>query len=188
MKHLTLILLIVALSITSCLKYNWTSVHGVRLENPKKFEFSKKMYANSDRSKIDTNSIYQLISLHGWGGVSVREGDQVSCKTARFFSTGQVLFYYSDTIIDDRIFNNEEAGEPGYYYVYENQLKIERWRITNGGQLEYYFGTIQNDGNIKFYEQAVGYYSSYRNLEKKNIYSIWAKKEISNINHYKPDW
>ena len=173
---------------TSCLKYNWTSVGGVRLENPKKFEFSKKTYANSDRSKIDTNSIYQLISLHGWGGVSVKEGDQVSCIIARFFSTGQVLFYRCENKPIDSLFNNKDAGEPGYYYIDENRLKIDRWTQTNGGQLEYYFGIIQNDSSIKLYEQAVGYYSSYRDLEKKNVYTIWKKKKISNLKHYKPDW
>ena len=181
-------LIISSLFFSFCLKWKYTSEGGVRLVDSKKFKYNNQNHKNLNWEIIDTNAVYKLISDYDWRH-KPGEKPPVYCHVIRFFSGGQVLFYNCDKASIESMINNPNSGIPGYFIVNGNQIRIERWSGTNGGQLEKYFGILQNHLAIKFYEQAVRTcHGSYDCLEKQNMYSIWEKQSNLKLIHYQPDW
>jgi hypothetical protein len=176
--------------LASCVNYHVTSDEGLRVNNPRVFKYNKPRFTKLDKGLIDTNAIYYKDSSYfKWNHTPWNTSSK---EFVRFFNTGQVLFVYSKgfpTI--DRI-NNPNVGIPGYFIVNGTELKIDRLEIINGGQTAPYFGRIQPNGDIIFYEEGPKLYNgSFSKLEKyqKDVrYSIWRKKNVDGIKHYRPNW
>ena len=184
------IFILLTILLASCVKFHITSDEGFRVNNPKVFKYNKPRFTNLDKGLIDTNAIYYKDSTYNkWTNPQWRT---YSREFVRFFNTGQVLFVSSagfPTV--DRI-NNPNVGTPGYFIVIGTEVKIDMFEIINGGQTTPYFGRIQPNGDIIFYEQTPRYYNnSFSRLEKgeKDVsYSIWRKVYVDSLKHYKPNW
>ena len=185
------ILILLTLFLSSCVKYHITSENGIRVNNPKVFKYNKPRFTKLDKALIDTNAIYYKDSTYNkWASPQWRT---YSRDFVRFFNTGQVLFVNSSTGFPtiDRI-NNPNIGTPGYFIIIGTEIMIDMFEDLNGGQTGKYFGRMQSNGDIIFYEERPKLYgSSFSRLEKsqKDVsYSIWRKKSFTGIKQYKPDW
>jgi hypothetical protein len=183
------IFILLTILLTSCVHYHVTSDEGLRVNNPKVFKYNKPRFTKLDKGLIDTNAIYYKDSTYNkWANPQWRTYGEF----VRFFNTGQVLFVDCKgfpTI--DRI-NNPNVGIPGYFIVSGTEVKVDVFEIINGGQTSPYFGRIQPNGDIIFYEETPKLYDgSFSRLEKnqKDIsYSIWRKKKVDSLKHYRPNW
>jgi hypothetical protein len=179
--------LVFVLLLFSCCNVNYytTPEGGYRLVNSKKFEYNKPQYASKDKSAIDTTCIYVLDSTYNkWDDVKIKKE---SYRFLRFFSKGQVLFIYNKGLPNLDMINNKNIGNSGYYYIEDNKLKINVFKMVNGGVIVDYFGEITPNGNIVFYEQVSEdlKFSKAKEYDRK---SFWSKVKIEKIEHYKPDW
>jgi hypothetical protein len=176
--------------LTSCVKYNLTSEKGIRVKNTKVFKYNKPRYTKLDKSLIDTNAIYYKDSTYEeWTSPQWRT---YSKQFARFFNTGQVLFVDCNEFPAIKTINNPNVGVPGYFINIGTEIKVDMFQDLNGGQTGKYYGRIQSNGDIKFYEQRPETYSSsFYRLEKaegKYRFSIWRKIKIDSLKSYKPNW
>ena len=190
---LFLIFVLFSFCFTSCIRhsliqYYGTGEGGIRLKKPKKFKYNREQFANINRLKIDTTSIYRIVEWYdGWRGGVLADSLRPQ-GTLRFFASGEVLFYEHNKPLDSLV-NNSLSGTPGYYMIEGNKIKIHRFKRTNRGQLEKYFGILKNDGTIKFYEQSVIHCNgSYKCLEKQNMYSTWKKTDTFKLKYFKLNW
>ena len=177
----------------SCVGYYTTAENGYRLKDPGDFKYSKPKFTSGSKALIDTNSIYVMDSVYykGTDEPMTRKGD----KFVRFFSGGQALFVDHEGIPDLDKINNKNIGMPAYYILEGNKIKVEIFEIINGGQTMFYFGKIQENGNIVFYEDSgilinfpVRILKSFKSLENGGRESYWTKIKIENMDPYKPDW
>lgn len=186
MRTLNIALIIATVSI-SCVRHHFNGDDGVRVSNPKVFKYNKPRYTSGNKSPIDTNAIYVLDSSYDKYSV-LKEQKKTPATYARFFSTGQVLFFY-DITPDLKRLNNRNTGVQGYYIIRGDKIKIDMFEDQNGGQTGKYFGRILNDSSLMFYEQSPEtYFGSYWALERDGRRSFWKKVIVQNMIHYKPDW
>jgi hypothetical protein len=186
-----MLLLLLPLFLGACLRHHQTSEGGVRVNNPKVFKYNKPRFTKLDKGLIDTNAVYFKDS--SFGKYNTPQWNTSFKETARFFSTGQVLFLHGDSVANIDKLNNPNLGEPGYYIVKGTQLKTDRFEWDNGGQTGLYFGRIQPNGDIIFYEETpkINHFPSFTKLENqfnKIKYSIWRKRKPEGLKHYRPDW
>ncbi len=184
------ILLSLTLMLTSCISYHFTSDSGVRVDDPKVFKYNKPRFAKRSMDLIDTNAVYCRDSTYD---VYFKPQWKLTHKEyARFFGTGQVLFINCDSFLDLRNVNNPNVGTPGYFITDVSKLKIDMFQQINGGQTGKYYGRIQSNGDIVFYEQAPEtYHSSFfllEKMERDERISVWKKVKIDTLVHYRPDW
>ena len=177
------------LALVSCLSWHGTSSDGIRVNNPKVFQYNKSRYTNRSNGAIDTNAVYMLVYSSNYNS----EQNDKSYRTAfvRFFNSGQVLFYYGDSEPTLKEINDPLIGIPGYYIVKGHKLKISMFQGINGGQIGKFYGRILDSGNIKFFGQRPEtHFGIYSCTEKdsESRYSIWQKTQINGIIDYKPDW
>lgn len=188
---LKVFLLCILLSFTSCVRFHYTSDGGVRVNNPKVFEYNKPKYTTREKSLIDTNAIYLLDSVYNKWDILPRR-KIYHHEFARFFSTGQVLFVSCDSMPHLELINNKNVGTPGYFILQDDKIKIDMFQNLNGGQTGKYYGRVISSGDLIFYEQRPEtYYSSFYLLEQaegKARYSYWKKIKVANIENYKLDW
>lgn len=181
------IILILSLFLFCCcnVKYYITTVGGYRLYDSTKFKYNKLEYTKMSKSAIDTNCIYIMDSTYNkWDDIKIKKENY---RFVRFFSKGQVLFIYNNGMPNLEMINNKNIGIPGYYYIEGKKIKINMFKNINGGILIDYFGEINSDGNIIFYEQPTGRFS----LEKTKDYngkSFWSKVKVEKMERYKLDW
>jgi hypothetical protein len=169
------------------------------VDNPKVFQYNKPKYTLRDKGGIDTTAIYLIDSSFNhytsfYTGALNKVGKKRNDEFCRFFSGGQVVFISCDSLPLDAIpsielINNRKRGTQGYYYVDGDRIRIDMFQLLNGGQTGKYFGKIQKDGSIMFYEQRPEtYYGSFRGLERDGQKSFWKKVKVDSLIHYKPDW
>jgi hypothetical protein len=171
---------------TSCgVSYYLTEEDGYRVNNPKVFEYNRPQYTRLDKGAIDTTAIYLIDSTNSGYPSTWRKRN----RFCRFFSGGQVVFISCDGMPDTKLINNSKRGTPGYYFVDGDRIRIDMFQDLNGGQTGKYFGKIQANGDIMFYEQRPEtYYGSFRGLERDGQKSYWEKIRVDSIKHYKPNW
>ncbi|MBG9378816.1 hypothetical protein I5907_21465 [Panacibacter sp. DH6] len=179
-----------AILLASCVKYHITSDKGMRVQNPKVFKYNKPRYTKLDKSLIDTNAIYFKDSTYDkWTNP---QWQTYSKEFARFFNTGQVLFVDCNAFPTIDKINNPNVGVPGYFIISGTQIKVDMFQDLNGGQTGKYFGRIQPNGDIIFYEQRTETYSSsFSRVEKAEgnyRFSIWRKIKVDSLRSYKPNW
>jgi hypothetical protein len=184
------ILIFLIFFLSSCVSYHFTKEGGVRVDNPKVFKYNKKRFTKLDKGLIDTNSIYFKESTYDkWRTPELKSSYN---EFARFFSTGQVLFVSCDSFPKIDIINNPNIGIPGYFIVKGTKLKIDMFEDLNGGQTGKYYGRLQPNGDIIFFEQSPEtYFSSFSMLEKKSgkdRFSVWRKIKVDSLKNYKPNW
>lgn len=174
----------------SCVNYYYTDDGGIRVINPKVFKYNKDIYTLRDKTGIDTNAIYLIDSSY-----NVRDTPKwrkQSNAFIRFFSTGQVLFIYSDSILSISEINNENIGIPGYFIAQDNKVKIDMFQNLNGGQTGRYYGRVLSNGDLMFYsERPELYFNSFKLLEKaerEKRFTIWRKTKVENLKYYTPNW
>lgn len=172
---------------TSCVRHYWNEDGGVRVANPKVFKYNKPRYTSRNKFPIDTNAVYVLDSSYNkYNEVKARKLPPETF--VRFFSTGQVLFFY-DTTAGLKQLNNPNIGVPGYFIIKGNRIKIDMFQDINGGQTGKLFGKIQNDGSLMFYEQSPAtYFGLFIALERDGQKSFWKKEPAPNMKHYRPNW
>jgi hypothetical protein len=180
-----MILIIGALFVSSCMKYHYTEEGGVRLNNTALFKYNRPRFVHMSKGLIDTNVVYQIDStFNKW---SNPQWEVFNNQFIRFFGNGKVIFANCDEDI-----NNPGIGIPGYYIVKGTKVKIDMFQDLNGGQTGQYFGRIQADRNIVFYEQRPEtYFGSFNWLERaegKKRFSKWKKVKYDNFKNYNPDW
>ncbi|MBX2921447.1 MAG: hypothetical protein KF746_04570 [Chitinophagaceae bacterium] len=145
------ILILLLLFLASCVKYHITSDEGVRVNNPKVFKYNKTRFTKLDKGLIDINAIYYKDSAYDkWSNPKWRT---YSKEFVRFFNTGQVLFVSCDSFPTIDKINNPNVGLPGYFIVIGTKIKVDMFQDLNGGQTGKYYGRIQPNGDIIFYEQ-----------------------------------
>jgi hypothetical protein len=191
MTNMKIILIFLTLFFTACLRYHQTSEGGIRVNHPKVFKYNKHRFTRLDKGLIDTNAVYFKDS--SFGKYNTPQWDISFKQSARFFNSGQVLFFHGERSANIDQLNNQNLGEQGYYIVKGTQLKIDRFEYDNGGQTNLYFGRIQPNGDIIFYEETpkVNLLPSFKKLENqqgKIKYSIWRKRKVDGLKHYRPDW
>ena len=184
------IIISIAILLTSCVKYHITSDKGIRVQNPKVFKYNKPRYTKLYKSLIDTNAIYYKDSTYdNWASPQWRTHSK---QFVRFFNTGQALFVDCNAFPTVEKINNPNVGVPGYFINIGTEIKVDMFQNLNGGQTGKYYGRIQSNGDIIFYEQRPETYSSSLNrLEKeegKFRFSIWRKIKIDSLKSYKPNW
>lgn len=172
------------LFLTSCVGYHYTNEGGIRVDNPKVFKYNKKRFRSLDKSLIDTNAVY-VLSRHSsmWD----------SLWFIRFFPTGQVLFVPCDSMQPAlSLINNKNVGFQGYFIIQGTRIKIDMFQELNGGQTGKYFGRIEPDGNISFYESrpetSYSIYYLVKKMGNANGMSHWKKVPVDKMEHYVPDW
>jgi hypothetical protein len=182
-----LILLVVA---TSCVHYHVTEGNSYWVDDPKVFRYNKSKYTDLDKGAIDTTMIYLLDSTN-----SQREAGQKKIyHFCRFFSGGQVIFISSEEMPSADIVNHKNTGTQGYYFVDNDKIRINMFQLLNGGQTGNYFGKIQENGDIMFYEQRpeTFLFLTFKRLEidgeKYGRKSFWKKLKIQGFENYKPVW
>jgi hypothetical protein len=184
------ILILLTIFLNSCVGYHLTSEGGFRVNNPKVFKYNKARFTKLGKELVDTNAIYFKDSTYNkWTNP---KWQTYSKEFVRFFNTGQVLFVGCDRVPNIDKINNPNVGTPGYFIVIGTKLKIDMFQELNGGQTGKYYGRIQPNGDIIFYEQRPEtYYSSFSRLEKaegNDRFSIWRKIKVGRLKHYKPNW
>lgn len=173
--------------LTSCVRHHYNNEGGVRVSNPKVFKYNKPRYTSRNKSPIDTNTIYVLDSSYDKYAFT-KEQKKAPASYVRFFSSGQVLFFY-DTTPYLKGLNNRNTGVQGYYIIRGDKIKIDMFEDLNGGQTGKYFGRILNDSSLMFYEQSPEtYFGSFWALERDGRRSFWKKLAVQNMIHYTPDW
>ncbi|KAA3440028.1 hypothetical protein [Rufibacter hautae] len=171
--------------ISSCVSYHVTDEGGYRVDNPKVFKYNRPKYNGLDKGAIDTTAIYFLDSTNRKHPEGWKKRDQF----CRFFSGGQVVFISSEGMPDAKLINNAEKGTPGYYFIEGDRIRIDLFQDLNGGQTGKYFGKVQGNGDIMFYEQRPEtYYGSFRGLERDGQKSFWKRIRVDHITPYKPNW
>lgn len=185
-----LALLLAVLFFSSCVGYHYTQEGGIRVNNPKVFRYNKKKFTSLDKSLIDTNANYLIdSSFNKW---RIPQWEQRRDVFIRFFSTGQILFITCSDMPNLDIINNKNLGIPGYFILRGNKIKIVMFQDLNGGQIGKFYGRIQPNGDLVFYDQRPEtYYSSFYLLEKAEINSRkshWKKIKVDKIEHYTPNW
>ena len=176
--------------LTSCVRFHYTEINepnSIRPNNPNVFKYKKPSLSNLDKSLIDLNSIYLVDSQYN--KFDYKLFDKRNSKFIRFFLGGQILLVYCDTLPPiDRI-NNKHIGTPGYFYIKNDEIRIEFLNETNGGQLTFQFGKILNNGDIMLYETNTRFANqSFKKLEKEGRKTFWKKTKIPEIVNYIPDW
>ncbi|HMK19712.1 MAG TPA: hypothetical protein VK492_16030 [Chitinophagaceae bacterium] len=185
------ILILFTILLASCVGYHITSDGGYRVNNPKVFEYNKPQFTSLSKGPIDTNAIYFTDSFYNkWTNPKWLTNIK---RFVRFFNSGQVLFVFcGDSFPNIDKINNPNIGTPGYFIVDGTKIKIDKFRDLNGGHTEKYYGRIQPNGDIIFYEQLPATYSgSFSRLEKSegsDRFSIWRKIKVDGLKHYKPNW
>lgn len=180
--------------LSACVSYHFTEEGSCRVDNPKVFKYNKPKYTLRDKGAIDTTAIYQIDSTYSPYPGSLNRGKSRKDQFCRFFSGGQVLFFSYEPLPADvmppiELINNRKRGTQGYYYIDGDRIKIDMFQLLNGGQTGKYFGKIQKDGSIMFYEQRPEtFYGSFRGLERDGRKSFWRKVKVDSLLHYKPDW
>lgn len=177
-------------SLFACVRYSTTDEGGYRVRRPEVFKYNKPKYKQCDKSLIDINCVYIMKSKFDiWKKPNWQTEEDI---LLRFFSGGQVLFIFIDSFPSAETVNNPNIGNQGYFTIEGNKIKIDRFSDLNYGQTEKYYGRIQSNGDILFYENTPEtYLSIYHLLEKKSEktrYSIWEKTKIDGFKHYSPRW
>lgn len=185
-----IILISTTLFFASCVKYHITSDKGIRVNNPKVFKYNKSRFTKLDKGYIDVNAIYYKDSIYNkWSNPQWKDKPK---EFVRFFNSGQVLFVDCDSFPTIDKINNPDVGVPGYFIVIGTKIKIDMFQHLNGGQTGRYYGRIQPNGDIIFYEQRPEtYFNSFSRLEKSegnDRYSIWRKIKVDSLKSYKPNW
>lgn len=158
MKIISAVLII---CLASCnIKYYMTPEKGYRVENSKDLSFHNHRLRGVEITKIDTSSIYVFDGLPNY------------YRCARFFSGGQVLVFYSKDFPDIKMINNQDLGDPGYFIIKKNKIKLNLFSNNYGGVNTFFKGKILDDGNLQF-EDNFGCYTKYK---------------FENIIYYKPSW
>ena len=166
-------------------KYYVTSEGGYRVVNSKKFKYNDAKYISKSKAAIDTNCIYLMDSVYDkWDDIKIKKQ---SYRFLRFFSGGQVLFIDNNGMPNLDMINNKNIGIPGYYYLEGNKLRVNIFKMVDGGVIVDYLGEVNSNGNLIFYEQSSGdlTFSKTKEYTRK---TFWSKVEIKNIINYKPDW
>jgi len=171
----------------SCVHHYYNDDGGVRVANSKVFKYNKPRYTSRNKLPIDTNAIYVLDSSYNKYDV-VMGKKKPPASYVRFFSTGQVQFFY-DTTKALKQLNNRNIGVQGYYIIKGDKIKIDMFQEINGGQTGKYFGKVLPDNNLMFYEQRPETcFGSFSCLERDGRKSFWKKAIVPHMEHYKPDW
>jgi len=185
-----------SLFLNSCVAYQRTDCGGIRTKSSNVYKYNHPRYRNIDFSKIDTNAVYLVDTLYNKYD-SRQPIKKINGSACRFFSGGQVLFFYHYDSLTIDLINDSDAGIPGYYTVQGDKLKIDMFQNLNGGQTGKYFGYIRENGNIVFYEQRPETYQGifsiieggvYSGLEKYEKKTVWIKSNLDGFINYKPDW
>jgi hypothetical protein len=184
------ILTTLTILLTSCVSYHVTSDGGIRVNNPKVFKYNKPRFTKLDKGLIDTNAIYFKDSeFIKWNNP---QWQIYARQFARFFNTGQVLFVFCDSFPNIEKINNPNVGVPGYFIVTGTKIKVDMFENIWGGHNAKYYGRIQPNGDIIFYEQRPEtFYGSFSRLEKvdgHNRFSVWRKIKVDSLKSYKPNW
>ena len=176
--------------LTSCVGFHYTEINepnSIRPNNPNVFKYKKPSLSKLDKSLIDLNSIYLVDSQYN--KFDYRLFNKRNSKFIRFFSGGQILLVYCDTLPPIERINNKHIGTPGYFYIKSDEIRIEFLDETNGGQLSFQLGKILNNGDIMLYETSNRFPNkSINKLEKQGKKTFWKKTKIPDINNYIPDW
>ncbi|KYP14122.1 hypothetical protein [Flavihumibacter sp. CACIAM 22H1] len=185
--RLWILCLLIIIHLHACVAHSYTAEGGIRVQNSKVFKYNKERHRSRDKSPIDTEVIYRLDSSYdkyqAVKGIKNKPGAYM-----RFFSTGQVLFFY-DTSQTIQVLNNRKTGRQGYYFIKGDRIKIDRFELINGGQTGKYYGRILDDGSLLFYEQRPGaVFGSFSALERDGRMSFWKKLTVPAMERYTPDW
>ena len=185
-----ILLLILFLSTTACWYIGKTSEYGLPRRK------IRPLPENTDYSKIDTMALYKsevvylyTTSLCGTKPKNIRiiekEGEPYLPTTTylKFYSKNKVgVFILSkqESLNLQRSFFNPQKAEMGYYYVKENDNKIEIKFSTIGAystmQVNHRKGTIYND--------------SINIFGGNNIGEIYVKRNVPKelLEGWEPDW
>ena len=178
------------LLITSCnrAEYFVTDKGGYRVKDPTVFEYNSVVYLEKiDFNLIDTNSIYVIDSLvNPYDSIKHKK---TSGRFCRFFPKGQVLFARYDSIVSADLVNDKEIGNPGYFTMDGDYVKIDMFQKLNGGQTGKYFGKVLENGDLMFYEQRPETFNeSFRKLEMFGYKTYWKKLKLEEFETYQPKW
>lgn len=176
--------------LTACSVPYKTTRGGVRVSDPKVFKYNNPKYTAKNRVGIDTDAVYLKVSVsRSWNDPPEEE---VCCNFMRFFPLGQVIRVLSGTMPVAGDVNNKDAGTPGYFIVEGNKIKISIFEYTDGGSsIGYYFGRLQDNGDLIMYEQSSATnFNSFFLTEKfdGSYFSRWKKVNIEGFEPYTPEW
>jgi hypothetical protein len=187
-----ILIVIYVLLQVSCVGFYTTSEGGFRVNKTKNFKYSKEKFTSMPKTLIDTNSIYVMDSVFNKWNENPME--RKGYRFVRFFSGGQALFIYNDGIPKLEKINNKNIGTPAYYILEGNKLKVNIFSNLNGGTTDFFYGKINNKGNLVIYEDTavqiyfLGILKSYKMAENSGRISYWTKIKVENIENYKPNW
>ena len=106
---------------------------------------------------------------------------------------GMIRKMYGKSLLVDAI--NKLLHESVNNYIKDNKIRVNIFETINGGQTGFYFGEIQENGDLKFYEDSaialafpILVLKNYKSLENGGKESYWSKHKITGIENYKPDW
>jgi hypothetical protein len=114
-----LILCMMLTLMIGCGAHYSTTVNGTILPNKPRFTIKGLYQLDSITSRLDTNSIYEMVETISWGSDTV-------VPYFRFFSNGRVLVgSYLKREYHDSVYNTTQSGYVGYYASHKGKLQIE---------------------------------------------------------------
>ncbi|MBP6184080.1 MAG: hypothetical protein KA479_04015 [Saprospiraceae bacterium] len=152
MNYILSIFIIIIIAGCGYIPPEWINYGGGQQAITSAYHLSRKKFVFNDL--IDTTVIYvaenKYVTTDRMGNVLT--GLRTKYDYIRFSNSG--ILFIRTRMLDyptDEIANNMERGQYCFYFIQDSTVKIEKYNhdLRN---FEYWFGKIENDGDIHFYK------------------------------------